>query len=96
MLNELCRRRHRPLAQRHEEVFACVGAALRTSPRSTIDTTIALAWGSMTLASALLIASRGHERKLNGSFTAQTTWMRMNKEALIESHKLRTSERQRT
>jgi hypothetical protein len=69
--------------------FACIEAGLRITSQSTFDTEIAFAWCIASLMPALLILSRGHERKLNGSFKAQTTWMRLNKDALIRSYKLR-------
>jgi hypothetical protein len=68
--------------------FAAVEAALRIGPASAVDTQWALAWGAASLIPALLIATRGHERKLIGSFRTQTSWMRMNRTALIFAHSL--------
>jgi hypothetical protein len=69
-------------------VLASIEAACGSSPTSSFDTLLALAWGGLSLVPAFLISSRGHERKLNGSFKAQTTWMRMNKDALLRAYKL--------
>jgi hypothetical protein len=69
--------------------FGCIEAGLRVSPTSTLDTRTAFAWSVASLIPALLILSRGHERKLNGSFKAQTTWMRVNRDALVRAYKLR-------
>ena len=69
--------------------LACIEAARAVDAKSTLDSGIAFGWGAATLVPAVLMAVRGHERKLNGSFNAQTTWMRLNKEALIAKYKLR-------
>jgi hypothetical protein len=69
--------------------FAATEAALRTGPGSALTTQAALGWGFASLIPAALIATRGHERKLIGSFRTQTTWMRMNRDDLVAAHKLR-------
>jgi hypothetical protein len=68
--------------------FGCCGAALVTGATTSFDTGTALAWAGLSLIPAFLIVSRGHERKLNGSFAAQNTWMDMNKMDLLEKYPL--------
>lgn len=69
--------------------LAAIGLSLRDVHGSAFNTSAALAWGAATLAPALLMLTRGHERKLNGSFTAQTNWMRANKASLIRKYRLK-------
>jgi hypothetical protein len=68
--------------------LAALGAGLRLRTDSPLNTQAALAWGAATLAPSLLMLTRGHERKLNGSFTAQTNWMRANRNALMKQYDL--------
>jgi hypothetical protein len=68
--------------------FAAAAAAVRVGPASAMGVPAALSWGAASLVPALLIATRGHERKLIGSFRTQTTWMRINRSALMIAHDL--------
>jgi len=63
--------------------IACVECALRVGHSSPLDTSTALAWAVLALLAGVLIASRGHERKLIGSFQSQKYWMHNNREKLI-------------
>jgi hypothetical protein len=69
-------------------VIAVVEACLRISKHGTMNAATATAWGCVSLVVGVMIATRGHERKLVGSFKSQTTWMKLNKEKLLKEHGL--------
>jgi hypothetical protein len=72
--------------------LACLTAALRVSPRGTLDTRVATAWAAATLLPSILMAFRAHERALIGSFSTQTTWMRVNRRRLMAAYGLQRTQ----
>jgi hypothetical protein len=70
--------------------IACVECALRVGHGSPLDTSTALAWAVVALLTGVLIASRGHERKLIGSFQTQVYWMRNNRSTLLRDYNLKS------
>lgn len=68
--------------------LASAAAAVSATDGSPLGTAPAALWGALSLLPSLLMSTRGHEKKLIGSFRTQTTWMRVNKRELIREYKL--------
>jgi hypothetical protein len=61
--------------------------AAHRAPESTpLDRLTSIAWALLSLAAGLLIAFRGHERKLAGSYSGQRAWLELNRDALIRDY----------
>jgi hypothetical protein len=63
---------------------------VRLTPQSGLGTATSVAWVAATVLIGVVISSRGHERKLIGSYQGQTAWMRMNKIELTQTYRLKT------
>jgi hypothetical protein len=72
--------------------IGAVEAAARLDSGSTLNTRTALAWGIVGLIPAIVMATRGADRTLIGSYRTERTWLRINREKLIEEYKLSSAE----
>jgi hypothetical protein len=62
----------------------CAIGVARPDETSPLDAYVAAAWLAVSLVGAVLIAARGHERKLQGSYGTQRTWLARNRTKLVE------------
>lgn len=76
--------------------LAAVEAALKVGSKSPLSTGWGLAWAAASVLPALLMAARGHEKKLIGSYRTQTAWMKLNRDALFAAYKLSLNRSPRT
>jgi hypothetical protein len=69
-------------------IIALVEAAVWMNTQSPLNTRTAFAWGVASLIPAVVMANRGAERSLIGSYRTQTTWLRFNRDTLIKEYGL--------
>lgn len=63
-------------------ILATVIAAVELPSRSVMGTAAALGWSGMALTAELMLALRGHERKLWAAYHTQRVWFELNKETV--------------
>jgi len=63
----------------------CLIGARHAVSDSPLDAGVVVGWTAATLVAAALITARAHERRLQGGYATQRTWLDRNKEALISN-----------
>jgi hypothetical protein len=62
----------------------CAIGIAHADSTSALDAYVAAGWLTVSLVGAALIATRGHERKLQGSYGTQRTWLARHRSTLVE------------
>jgi hypothetical protein len=65
-------------------VLCCLLAGLRLPDASVLNVGSALGWVGAMIVPGLLVISKGHERRLFGSYQAQRTWLELNREEVTK------------
>lgn len=65
---------------------ACLLAGVPEDAAAELTPGLAVGWGAIAILANVLIVSRGHERRLGGSYATQRTWLRMNRPELERTY----------
>jgi hypothetical protein len=68
---------------------ASLAAAIALPDKSIFSPNVAAGWLAVSLVAALLVISRGHEKRLGGSYATQRTWLEFNAQALRDRYEQR-------
>jgi hypothetical protein len=64
-------------------ISVCACGLARATGKSPLSVAVAVGWLSLSIVAALLVAARGHEKRLLGSYGIQRAWLSQNRDQLI-------------